>query len=117
VFLAFVTTRRHMPLAILNLSGRGTIEMDYSMIYGMTTTLDFSLSGHKRNMVAAGNIFLLCLTASSYPCRHGITDDVRRHLRPLFSVKSSSLSRSSSPRREERKKSFLSARQSELKDK
>jgi ribosomal protein L7Ae-like RNA K-turn-binding protein len=62
-------------------------------------------------MVAASSLFLLqaCLTASSYPCRHGHTADGRRHLSPFFNVKSSSLSRSSSPRREERKKSFLSA--------
>jgi Ni,Fe-hydrogenase III large subunit len=30
-------------------------------------------------MVAAGSIFLLCLTTSSYPCRHGCTSDVRRY--------------------------------------
>jgi hypothetical protein len=47
-------------------------------------------------MVAAGNLFLLCLSASSYHCRHGqttTTDGVtRRHLMtttPLFGVKSS----------------------------
>jgi hypothetical protein len=60
-------------------------------------------------MVAAGSLFLLCLTASSYHCRHGHTADVRRHLKPLFGVKSSSVSRSSTPRRDDEKKSSLSA--------
>jgi hypothetical protein len=62
-------------------------------------------------MVAAGSVFLLqaCLTASSYDCHHGHTADVRQHLTALFGVRSSSLSRSSTPRREERKKSFLTA--------
>jgi hypothetical protein len=61
-----------------------------------------------RNMVAAGSLFLLCLSASSYHCRHGYSNDLRRHARPLFGVKSSSSS--SALRREDRKKSFLSAR-------
>jgi hypothetical protein len=60
-------------------------------------------------MVAASGLFLLCLTASSYHCRHGHADDVRRQVTPWFGVKSSSLCRSSSPRREEWKKSLLSA--------
>jgi hypothetical protein len=66
-------------------------------------------SAHIRNMVAAGSLFLLCLSASSYHCRHGYSSDVRRHVTPLFAVKSSSSSRSSALRREHRKKSFLSA--------
>jgi hypothetical protein len=64
-----------------------------------------------RSMVAAGGLFLLCLSASSYHCRHGYSSDVRRHVTPLLfaAVKSSSLSRSSALRREDRKTSFLSA--------
>jgi hypothetical protein len=61
-------------------------------------------------MVAAGSLFLLCLSASSYHCRHGYSNDVRRHATPLFAVQSSSSSRSSALRLEDRKKSFLSAR-------
>ena len=59
--------------------------------------------------MAAGSFFLLCLSASSYHCRHRATDDGRRHATPLFGVKSSSSSRSSGLKRVEQKKSFLSA--------
>ena len=65
--------------------------------------------GHRQNMVAAASFFLLCLSASSYHCRHGSTDDGRRHATPLFGVNSSSSSRSSGRRREEQKKSIISA--------
>jgi hypothetical protein len=61
-------------------------------------------------MVAAGSLFLLCLSASSYHRRHhGSSKDVRRHAAPLLGRKPSSSSLSSGPRREDRKKSFLSA--------
>ena len=60
-----------------------------------------------RIMVAACSLFLLCLTASSYHGRHGSSSDVRRHTTPLTNVKSSSST--SGPRRENRKKCFLSA--------
>jgi hypothetical protein len=69
-------------------------------------------SAHNQTMVAAGSLFLLCLSASSYNyCRHGSSSDVpRRHTTPLlFGVESSSSSRSLGPRREDRIKSVLSA--------
>jgi hypothetical protein len=56
--------------------------------------------------VAAGSLFLLCLSASSYHSRHGYRHDVRRHATPLFAVKSSSSSRSSATRQEDRKKEW-----------
>jgi hypothetical protein len=63
-----------------------------------------------RNMVAAGSLFLLCLTASSYHFRNGCNSAVRRHATPLFVDKFSSSS--SGPRREDRTKGFLSAQSS-----
>ena len=60
-------------------------------------------------MVAAGKLFLLCLSALSYNCCQGYSTDVRRHATPLFDVKSPSSSRSSGPRPEDRIKSSLSA--------
>jgi hypothetical protein len=61
-------------------------------------------------MVAAGSLFLLCLSASSHHRRHhGSSKDVRRHAAPSLVVKPSTSSLSSGPRREDRKKSFLSA--------
>jgi hypothetical protein len=55
--------------------------------------------------VAAGGLFLLCLTASSCPCRHGSASDVRRHATPLLGVMTSSSSSDSGPRGEVRKQS------------
>jgi hypothetical protein len=61
-------------------------------------------------MVAAGSLFLLCLSASSHHRpHHGSSKDVRRHATPLLGIKPSSSSLSSGPRRADRKKSFLSA--------
>ena len=60
--------------------------------------------------MAAGSLFLLCLTASSYHCRHEHADDVRRRVSHLLGVtKQSSSSSYSEPRREDRIKSSLSA--------
>jgi hypothetical protein len=61
-------------------------------------------------MAAAGSFFLRCLFAPSYNCRHVSSNNVRRNATPLFGMESSSSSsRSSGPRREDRIKSFLSA--------
>jgi hypothetical protein len=53
-------------------------------------------------MVAAGSLFLLCLTASSHPCRHGSTGDVRRHPTPLWGGMASTSSLSMIPDQDEK---------------
>jgi hypothetical protein len=59
-------------------------------------------------MVAAGCLFLLCLTASSCPCRCGSAGDARRHATPSWGkIASSSSSDDSGPRREDRKQRFI----------